>query len=252
MSYKNKYHKYKKKYNSSKKNFISDFNTNSKKLDGKFNNVSNIELDFDEKTYESDDKSKIECLPDVDGVDRSKAKFTNISINSVSCDDMLSDIIKKYFDTNKITITDGTANIGSDTIRLALKFKNVNSVEIDKLTFDYLRNNINLYKLNNVNVYNDSILSKIKKLKQDVIYIDAPWGGPNYKKFKFIKLYLGSVEISQFYNENKDKAKLFIFKVPKNYDINYFILKTAVDNLKIFVNKKEDRVIYLLLVIHHH
>ena len=60
------------------------------------------------------------------------------------------------------------------------------------------------------------------------------------------------MELSDIFNKFKTKAKVFVFKVPFNYNINNFILKTHVDKLKIYCNKninKNNRIMFLLLVI---
>ena len=85
---------------------------------------------------------------------------------------------------------------------------------------------------------------------QDVIYIDAPWGGKEYKKSNNISLYLSGMEISEFYSKYLDRASLFIFKVPLNYKISNF--ENAGISL-INVKKEEfilgDKPMYLFLII---
>ena len=51
----------------------------------------------------------------------------------------------------------------------------------------------------------------------DVLYIDAPWGGKDYKNKERLSLYLDKNELSDIYNKFKKKTKLFVFKLPKNY-----------------------------------
>jgi predicted RNA methylase len=160
--------------------------------------------------------------------------MTNVGIYSgtgVRGSQFIINKIMKFVEDKNITITDGTGNIGTDTIMFANTFKKVNSVEIDNINYDVLKNNINEYNFNNVDVYNGDINKIIQQLKQDVIYIDAPWGGTDHKKNKNINLYLGKIEISYFYLNNKNRAKLFVFKVPLNYNINYFIRNvTSIEN----------------------
>jgi predicted RNA methylase len=160
---------------------------------------------------------------------------------------IIQDNIEK--DPSELVITDGTANVGSDTINLAMNFKNVNSYEIDKITYDALKNNVEEFKLNNVRLYNGDI-TKMIDYGQDVIYIDAPWGGKEYKKSNNISLYLSGMEISEFYSKYLDRASLFIFKVPLNYKISNF--ENAGISL-MNVKKEEfilgDKPMYLFLII---
>jgi hypothetical protein len=119
-------------------------------------------------------------FPNVNNINYNDIQITTegrYSISSNTDSDKLIYLIKKYLKTTNITITDGTANNGSDSIALALVFDHVNSIELDKINFSVLKNNVNAYKLKNINIYNDDSIIKIPNLTQDVIYIDAPWGG---------------------------------------------------------------------------
>ena len=182
-----------------------------------------------------------------------KLNFTNDSIYSSSkiCgSSRLIDVILKVSNNNlDLVITDGTANIGTDSIHMANVFKNVNAIEFSKINFDALQNNVNiLNNKQNMICLNGDTNEIIKSLTQDVIYIDAPWGGRNYKNFNKLKLYLGEVEILDFYINNRGKAKYFIFKIPYNYDFEYF-RKYILDKVTIFPYKKDARIKYFLLVI---
>ena len=99
-----------------------------------------------------------------------------------------------------------------------------------------------------MNSYNGDTNIVIKDLEQDIIYIDAPWGGRNYKDHNKLKLYLGDVEILDFYLNNRAKAKYFIFKVPFNYDFDYF-RGYIIDKVTIYPYKKDARIKYFLIVI---
>lgn len=126
-----------------------------------------------------------------------KIKFTEESLYSVSKQtgaQFLYDTIKKYFvNTSNLIFTDGTANIGSDCINIAKYFKKVNAIEISKINYDALTNNIKFLNVTNIDTYNDDSNKIISKLKQDIIYIDAPWGGREYKYKDKLNLYLGDI-----------------------------------------------------------
>jgi 16S rRNA G966 N2-methylase RsmD len=132
---------------------------------------------------------------------------------------------------------------------LAKYFKHVNAIELDKTNFTVLSNNIDVYGYKNINLINGDSTVELNKLNQDVIYIDAPWGGRDYKKFKQLRLFLGKMELSDIYNKFNNRTKLFIFKVPYNYDINNFLLRTKVKNLRIYSYQQHDRVKFLFLMI---
>ena len=94
----------------------------------------------------------------------------------------ICNLIYKLFNTKNLIITDGTANVGGNTISFGLfKFKKIYSIEINKKCYNYLNHNISCYKLNNIKTINNNYVKIFKLLKQDVIFLDPPWGGPNYK-----------------------------------------------------------------------
>lgn len=185
-------------------------------------------------------------------IDTNKIMFTNESIYSSSRSKgskRLIDVIEKYYDTDNVTITDGTANIGTDAINLSTKFKNINAVEISKINFQALKNNIKVFNLEDkVKYYHADINVKIKELSQDIIYIDAPWGGPEYKNSKSLDLFLGSTNIIDFYLNNRLLADTFIFKVPYNYNFGLLYNKIK-DKIYKHSYKKGNIVKYYLLVI---
>lgn len=191
-------------------------------------------------------------FPRVSGVDKTKLQITNVGQYSVSRVDgalKLVYLLKKYFKTNKITITDGTGNNGSDTIMLALNFEKVNAIERNPIEFSVLKNNVEVYKLENVKLINGDTNDELKHLKQTVVYVDAPWGGVDYKEKESVKLFMGENEISSLFNKNKKYAELFVFKVPTNYDFNYFIRNTGVTKYYIHSYEKHNVIKYYFLFV---
>ncbi len=161
-------------------------------------------------------------FPDKKGVDKKKLLISNVGRFSVSFPKeavKTAEIIKSYLGKN-ITITDGTANNGGNTIAFAQMFNKVNSIEIDEKEYKILQNNIKEYKLENIVTYNDDFVVKINTLKQDVIFLDPPWGGKKYKSKKNLKLFLGGKSLLNAINELIDKCKMIVCKVPFNYDFS--------------------------------
>jgi len=147
--------------------------------------------------------------------------------------DKLSKIIKKKFGKH-ITITDGTSNVGGNVISFAKFFDSVNAVEIDPVNFQALRNNIEVYKFTNVNLYNLDFTKQILKIKQDVVFLDPPWGGIGYKKKLKLKLFLGDRNVKYWCKKifNETKTKAIYLKVPNNFDFNDFDLKKKLHKFK--------------------
>jgi len=114
------------------------------------------------------------------------------------------------------TIADLTGNVGGDTIRFAMHFKHVDSYEINDDNFAALQNNVGLYELNNVTLHHGDS-TKLFNKDVDVVYLDAPWGGPDYKEKTKLDLYLGSERVDEFIS--KLNADVFM-KVPNNYNFD--------------------------------
>ena len=196
-----------------------------------------------------------ETFPDYPEIDKNMLQMTTTGIYSVSKKagaKLICELIYKNNGKNKnITVTDGTGNVGSDTLMLAKYFDKVNSIELDTINYNVLKNNIDVYNFKNINLINGDTTKELENLEQDVIYIDAPWGGVGYKNAEHMKLYLGEMELSDLFNKFKKSTKMFLFKVPKNYDINYFLEKTKVNKLKIYshINEFKHTISYLILLI---
>ena len=200
------------------------------------------------------DEFKESVFINLNNINKDNLLFTRDSIYSSSKSNgskRIIDVIYKHMKTYNLVITDGTANIGTDSINLSLYFNKINSIELSIINYYALKNNVNVFNLNDkINIYNGDTNILIKNIKQDVIYIDAPWGGPEYKQEEKMKLYLGETEILDFYEKNKENAKLFIFKVPFNYDFEYLHNKIK-DNVTKYSYKKATRIKYFILAINN-
>ena len=134
----------------------------------------------------------------------------------------ITDFLRKYkIKVSNCTITDATANIGGDTLSFALHFEKVNAVEIDSLNFEALQSNIRAFFVKNVSLVCDDYTKIYNSLKQDVVYIDAPWGGEYYEASKSLDLYLGKYSLSKLVK--RIKCNYVFLKVPKNYNFTEFL-----------------------------
>lgn len=193
-------------------------------------------------------------FPDHPNVDKSKLLVTNVALYSVSkvqAASRLVNLIKKYMGNGSLTVTDATSNVGSDTIMLAKHFHHVNGIELSNEQFPILQHNVNQYNFNNVTLYNGDSLTLMSTLKQDVIYIDAPWTGRDYKQHKQLKLYLSNMELSEIYNKYIQYAKLIIFKVPINYDFNNFLTEAITHKVSIhaYMNYQNIKKFYFIVCL---
>jgi hypothetical protein len=148
---------------------------------------------------------------------------------------VITNLISKYIKTTDIIITDAMSCIGGDTLTFTKTFQKVNAVEMDKTRFEYLKHNMSIFNVTNIEFYNDDYLKLYKTLKQDVIYIDPPWGGPEYKQKKSIKIKIGETRLEELCDDiiQKKLCKLLVLKLPYNYDLSelkFYDLKMVVLN----------------------
>lgn len=144
---------------------------------------------------------------------------------------LIASIIVLFPENYCISITDSTASVGGNTIAFLLikNFYNVNSVELDKQRYEMLKSNINIKKASikgEYKLYNSSYLNIKNNLAEDIIFIDPPWGGPDYYKLTKVKLFLDDIHLGEIINSlfiDKSELKYVLIKAPKNFDIDDFI-----------------------------
>ena len=163
-------------------------------------------------------------------IDYSKIKLyydTFYSITYQKEGKLLVNIIKKYFPQSKI-IVDANANIGGSTIVLAHYFNKIKSIEIETERYLFLKHNIQVYNLKNVETLNIDY-NNYERNNDEIVFFDPPWGGIFYKIEKNLELYLGSVNIKKYLIQNT------IIKVPYNYNLKGIKNKYIVEKLKGFM-----------------
>lgn len=210
------------------------------KIRKRFEPELEIELiDYNEQLFS-------QFFPSGNGIDLTKYQITNIGRYSMSntysstlTANYIYEYYSKFFKPENISITDATANMGGDTIAFAQKFTKVNSIEIMFIHYQVLVNNIKNAKLDhNVNTYWANYLDIADKLSNDIVFMDAPWGGTDYKNNETMDLFLDNINVKDISNlllSNK-YCKMVTLKVPKNYNMN------GLDKFKFFIkdiyNKK--------------
>jgi len=158
---------------------------------------------------------------------------------------IISEIIKKNYqltfpsdNLDELIITDAMACVGGNTLSFSKYFKEVNANEINTTRFQYLVHNMKEYDRTNICFYNDNYLNLIHKLKQHIVFIDPPWGGPIYKsQYKMDimiqkdKINLENVneqpeeiKLDEMINDifTNEMTKMIIYKLPINHNIDNF------------------------------
>lgn len=132
------------------------------------------------------------------------------------------------------SITDGTCHVGGNTISFHLNgFETVNSIDIDQSFCQMLKHNLEVYSLPSDHVYCGDYTSMYRQFKQDVVYLDPPWGGPNYLDNVMIDLYLSNHNISDICKQllSEHVCSLVVIKVPLNF--NYLGFKSVLCDYQI-------------------
>ena len=123
-------------------------------------------------------------------------------------------------------ISDFCCCIGGNSFNFIKYFKHVNCVELDKNRFKYLKHNMNVYKYHNnytnYSLYNDDVFNIVKKIKQDIIFVDPPWNGKDYKNKSTMDLYLNKRSSINFCHFFMKYCKYLILKIPNNFNIEKF------------------------------
>ena len=157
----------------------------------------------------------------------------------------INSLLLKYTHDN-ITITDATAGIGGNSLQFCKCFKNVICIENNYNTFNVLKENLKNFQ--NSKCYICSFNYVKYMTKQDVIFIDPPWGGNDYKLKKKINLYLDNTDVIDIINTLYYRAYIIMLKVPNNFNIpeciNLFWMH------KVHNIYKSKKVVYKIIVFY--
>lgn len=194
-----------------------------------------------------------EVFPLQEGIDYKLLKITEEGRYSVTrrrdADKIISILKSTIKDIKTKSITDATGCVGGDTIHFGLNFQKVDSIEINPENFEALKNNVSIYGLDNVTFHSGDSVS-IFNWKTDVLYIDPPWGGPNYKEILNLDLYMSSKRIDEWLEEillRKNRPNYIVLKLPQNFNFVRFNFLSNVETIKPYRIRS-----YILVIITTH
>lgn len=177
--------------------------------------------------YLTDQKKIRRLLIDIDSLHYISIREFAIKTCSIISKHLLSLNIKPQL----AIITDALSGVGGDCITFAQHFSKVYSIELHKQRYSFLFNNINVFSLSNVHLFNDDCLNILPIIPDhDVVYLDVPWENKNtgsYKKFTNLRLFLNNYSIEDIccniMNPRimKKIPSLIVLKLPINYDFDY-------------------------------
>lgn len=197
-------------------------------------------------------------FPPVEKDQTLKLKVSRVGEYSITSYKSNMEIIEKMKQTigtpeDEMYIVDATACIGGDTIGFAKRFKYVVSCEKDTINYNCLLNNINVYKLENVQCLNVDFVKNMEQILTmkilnkciNIVYFDPPWGGEDYHKLEKIDLFLNDqniIDLMTHIFNTYPFIKWIVIKCPHNLNMEFqtkykFVLhKLKKINLLVFEN----------------
>lgn len=197
------------------------------------------------------------------------AKFTMVPSSAYSIlkpwqEPQVTSILQEWFpNQNEIQrIVDATAHIGVDSIHMSNVFPlaRLQSYEIVPTIYNALVKNIGAFKKQNTispHLGDITLWDPTTSESVDLLYVDPPWGGDDYKNVNQLNLYLQAEGAEP--NETKNINNLIdkwinstnvhyvILKAPSNFDKSYLLNKYSIKEKPVLNQAK--RLAYTLLLI---
>lgn len=179
-----------------------------------------------------------DVFPLKQGIDYTKLKLSPEGEYSVTrrrdADRIITSMKNTIGELDNKSITDATGCVGGDTIHFGLNFKQVDTIELKPENFNILKNNVSVYGLKNVRFHLGDT-TELFNWKTNVLYVDPPWGGPDYKENKELDLYMSSKRIDRWLEEillRKNRPNYIFLKLPSNYNFKRLNFLSNVDYIK--------------------
>lgn len=147
--------------------------------------------------------------------------------DQLTADKITQDILK--FVPKTSIVTDATACAGGNTYSFSQQFERVLAFEKDALRVRILRHNMQLLGATNVSIRHGDSFQLCTQQPQNVIFIDPPWGGPDYKKHSRVSLQMSDRPLAEFCRliASAGAAQFIALKAPTNFDETAFIRETS-------------------------
>ena len=199
------------------------------------------------------DKNIYDMFPSITDVDKDELMINKIGLYSMTkpeAAERILNVLYTYIDTQRCTMINATCGIGGDLINMCSHFKKTYGYEISSMQFTILENNVKVYGFNDlVELFNDDYTKHVNREKCDVVMIDPPWGGLDYKKLKFNDTMMGPYTMDELVDKifDGDGASLIVLKLPKNQDMRKLWPKNPkvhkIDNYQLVIFKKNNLVV---------
>jgi 16S rRNA G966 N2-methylase RsmD len=185
-----------------------------------------------------------------------KLKITDKGLYSISkyndaewISNLIINFLKsKNIDSYGTSIIDATAGIGGNTISFSKYFLKIYSVEINKVHYEVLNNNLDALSIKNVQTYHNNFFKIIDNLidKSNIFFFDPPWGGNSYKNYTYFNLKIGNMQLFDVINILYEKKyKYIILKAPYNLNLSIIYNQIKYKNMIVHSNSNKNMIIII-------
>jgi len=143
--------------------------------------------------------------------------------DQLTADKITKDLLRYIPKSAKVA--DATACIGGNTYSFAQHFSTVHAYELDPVRAAYLAHNIRVLNIQNVTVIGGDVLRRMNQ-PYDLVFIDPPWGGPEYKQSESIQLTLSGKPLEDVCFQLSNYASHIALKTPTNFSEAEFLRET--------------------------
>jgi hypothetical protein len=187
-----------------------------------------------------------------------KLRFTDVALYSTTPPNQATyttNLLLYFYSVNELNtkiITDGNSCIGGNTWSFASVVKHVNAVEISELHAKILKNNLDVLNYTNISIYNKNYVEVYDEIEQDILFLDPPWGGVDYKN--------STVELEYVYKNTKYLlsdllvrlaylCEIIVLKLPTNANFNKLFNNNFPYTFKFDIMNLENKPIYTLVIL---
>jgi len=170
-------------------------------------------------------------FPDLEHAQRHKLLLDEVaefSATATPLSEKIVEMIRILLPTAE-AITDGTACTGADSASFAKAFSSVTAVEFDEKRYENMLLNLAVFTSaairKKIRTERADYTKICETLKQDVLYLDPPWGGRDYRDKGIYTISLSDETMRDLclrVMKACESLHLVVLKVPNNYDFDLF------------------------------
>lgn len=159
---------------------------------------------------------------------------------SMDVQSIISNTVQKLKFNN---ILDACCGVGGASIAFALAGKSVIAIDINSDRLEMAGQNAALFQVeNHIQFVQGDALQLVKDFTGIGIYLDPPWGGPNYERLDKFSLSNFNLNGRKLLATSLAISKEVAFKLPRNFDFSEF--ETSFPPYEIIENTFESELLF--------